>query len=372
MPTTTTTYSFQKPVVGGDSDTWGGFLNDNADKIDDILDGTLPITPAAGNDIEIIGTNAATNTVTTLLTLNSQSSGTPASGIGAGIDFKVETAAGNTEVGAKIEAACLGVLAGAEDFRFSFKTMEDGAAAAEALQLGLGIAQFRANGTSSAAINLGFARSGSGEARFQLYSTATDATAFYREAGANGLTTIDHNGTGNLRLRTVDSAPIVLEVNAGTGNSITATTNGYLRMGASTGGIQFNGDTAAANALDDYEEGSFTPTVVGTSTAGTGTYTTQSGSYTKIGNVVVFRLALTWTAHTGTGNIQVDGLPFTASAFTPVTILSSNLTYSNDLVARITGATSSIEIASQASGAALAAVAMDTAATLQIQGAYRV
>ena len=29
----------------------------------------------------------------------------------------------------------------------------------------------------------------------------------------------------------------------------------------STGGISFNGDTAAANALDDYEEGTFTPTI---------------------------------------------------------------------------------------------------------------
>ena len=37
------------------------------------------------------------------------------------------------------------------------------------------------------------------------------------------------------------------------------------------GGISFNGDTAAANALDDYEEGTWTPTLA--SDAGPGGYT---------------------------------------------------------------------------------------------------
>ena len=45
MPTTTTTYSFQKPVVGGDEDLWGGYLNSNWDKADDLLDGTTAIAP---------------------------------------------------------------------------------------------------------------------------------------------------------------------------------------------------------------------------------------------------------------------------------------------------------------------------------------
>jgi hypothetical protein len=54
-----------------------------------------------------------------------------------------------------------------------------------------------------------------------------------------------------------------------------------------SGGITFNGDTAAANALDDYEEGTFTPTytVDGGGSAGTVT-STNVGTYTKIGNIV--------------------------------------------------------------------------------------
>ena len=64
------------------------------------------------------------------------------------------------------------------------------------------------------------------------------------------------------------------------------------------------------NVLDDYEEGTFTPTIFGTTTAGTATYTNQLGKYTKIGNVVHFSIYMSWTAHTGTGFLRVGGLPF--------------------------------------------------------------
>lgn len=45
MPTTTTTFSFNKPTVGGDEDAWGGYLNGNWDSVDDLLDGTTAIQP---------------------------------------------------------------------------------------------------------------------------------------------------------------------------------------------------------------------------------------------------------------------------------------------------------------------------------------
>lgn len=53
----------------------------------------------------------------------------------------------------------------------------------------------------------------------------------------------------------------------------------------------------------------FTPVIVGTTTPGTGTYTTQTGQYTKIApNVIAFEFLVIWTAHTGTGNMSVQGL----------------------------------------------------------------
>lgn len=43
MPGSTTSYGFNKPVVGGDTDSWGGYLNDNWDDLDDLLDGTTTV-----------------------------------------------------------------------------------------------------------------------------------------------------------------------------------------------------------------------------------------------------------------------------------------------------------------------------------------
>ena len=77
-----------------------------------------------------------------------------------------------------------------------------------------------------------------------------------------------------------------------------------------SGGVYLGG-TGAANKLDDYEEGTWTPTV--TSSGGTiTTVTSQIGTYTKIGRTVIvqyqFNIA---TLGTASGNIIVSGRPFT-------------------------------------------------------------
>jgi hypothetical protein len=83
---------------------------------------------------------------------------------------------------------------------------------------------------------------------------------------------------------------------------------------ASGAGITFPATQSAstdANTLDDYEEGTWTPTVRGTSTAGTGTYTVQVGTYTKIGRLVTVTVACVWSATTATGKVVIGILPFT-------------------------------------------------------------
>jgi hypothetical protein len=80
------------------------------------------------------------------------------------------------------------------------------------------------------------------------------------------------------------------------------------------GGITFNGDTAAANALDDYEEGTFLPgvefeNVGGTATTASSTYTT--GDYTKIGDTVTVNFNISGIVYgNGTGTLRLTGLPF--------------------------------------------------------------
>ena len=80
-----------------------------------------------------------------------------------------------------------------------------------------------------------------------------------------------------------------------------------------SGGITFNGDTSTANALDDYEEGTWTPVLIsGGSTNPTGGGAlTPYGSYTKVGNrvTVTFYVGRSWT-NTPAGQIFVSGLPF--------------------------------------------------------------
>ena len=80
-----------------------------------------------------------------------------------------------------------------------------------------------------------------------------------------------------------------------------------------SGGICFGTDTATANALDDYEEGTFTAGWFDDGGA-FATYSTQYGQYTKIGNVVYFCVGLrinTFTRTPNSGQIcRVGNLPF--------------------------------------------------------------
>jgi len=78
-----------------------------------------------------------------------------------------------------------------------------------------------------------------------------------------------------------------------------------------TGGISFNGDTATANALDDYEEGTYTP-VVYYDSVNNHTYSEQIGTYTKIGNFVFGNIVLTFDDQASSGQVGFS-LPFTSS-----------------------------------------------------------
>jgi len=69
-----------------------------------------------------------------------------------------------------------------------------------------------------------------------------------------------------------------------------------------------------ANTLDDYEEGSFTPEAFGGTSAGTTTYASRLGRYTKIGRQVTVNFNIYYTAMTGTGDLILGNLPFVSSS----------------------------------------------------------
>lgn len=103
------------------------------------------------------------------------------------------------------------------------------------------------------------------------------------------------------------------------GNNLTLGTNETERIRIqSSGGISFNGDTAVANALDDYEEGTFQPSWSSTGVGLTFTYNSdhRHGFYTKIGNLVTFNLYISSIAAPSgdaTNPLYISGLPYSAS-----------------------------------------------------------
>jgi hypothetical protein len=104
---------------------------------------------------------------------------------------------------------------------------------------------------------------------------------------------------------------------AGTGVGISgwSSSSGSLLPASASAGIYLGVNSAtAANLLDDYEEGTFTPQLkISGSTTGI-TYSVQAGHYTKIGNRAIVNMEIALSAKgSNTGNVSLIGLPFTTS-----------------------------------------------------------
>jgi hypothetical protein len=108
--------------------------------------------------------------------------------------------------------------------------------------------------------------------------------------GIAGTTAVTINSTGNLVLK------------GGT-------------AGATGVGLTFPATQVAssdANCLDDYEEGTFTPTISSGATAVT--FSTQDGKYTKVGRLVTIYVRITTTVAARNGSIfTISGLPFSSA-----------------------------------------------------------
>ena len=78
------------------------------------------------------------------------------------------------------------------------------------------------------------------------------------------------------------------------------------------GGGAYIGGTAAANKLDDYEEGTFTPQVLNGWGVTSPTYSYNLGYYTKIGDLVYIRCQIVLSGGSINGNqLKIYGFPFT-------------------------------------------------------------
>jgi hypothetical protein len=88
------------------------------------------------------------------------------------------------------------------------------------------------------------------------------------------------------------------------------------KITASTG-ILFGTDTAAANTLDDYEEGTWTPVINSVFGSFPATITGANGTYTKIGNLVYCRFEIKNSSSDAVAlndRASFSGLPFSATS----------------------------------------------------------
>jgi len=103
-----------------------------------------------------------------------------------------------------------------------------------------------------------------------------------------------------------------------------ATLTDNITFSASGKGIHLGVTSAtASNLLDDYEEGTFTPTYVGSS-GGSVTHVGTIGTYVKVGKIVHVRMRIMTTAMSLSGDITITGLPFTSDSTTNYHTILSN------------------------------------------------
>jgi len=188
------------------------------------------------------------------------------------------------------------------------------------------------NNNANAFVMDGGTLSGTGQGAFGgvVDTTASwlfDRQAFTHAAGTS-YSTVRINRTGAVTIPS-GTAPIVSSLSVSephitaTG-TVTAAASVYVASAPTEGANNYSlfvddgltrldgGVTFGDETLDTYDEGTWTPTLVGASTAGSHTYGTQDGRYTRIGRMVscIFNIHVS-TFDTWAGAVSIGGLPFT-------------------------------------------------------------
>ena len=131
-------------------------------------------------------------------------------------------------------------------------------------------------------------------------------------------------GTGDTTLKFSDAADVI--VPTGTNG---AARSGFLSLGNGSnkfkdlylsGGVYLGG-TGSANKLDDYEEGTWTPSLPGL------TLLIADGSYTKVGSMVTAQFRISSSSATDSAAATIDGLPFVPTRNTESGRSAGFLTY---------------------------------------------
>ena len=164
--------------------------------------------------------------------------------------------------------------------------------------------------------------------KLEVVGSGYTATAVRSSDASGVIAVLAANAADAARLNVVSNHPLQIFTNnteraripaAGGIQSVNSISVGNATPTTSGAGITFPATQSAssdANTLDDYEEGTWTPTVAfGGASVGV-TYTaTRQGTYTKVGRAVTIQCQMVLTSKgSSTGAMSVTGLPFTSHA----------------------------------------------------------
>ena len=138
---------------------------------------------------------------------------------------------------------------------------------------------------------------------------ASTSAGLVQTADTSGVLALQTNGTTAI---SIDASQAVT-MSGRTSNPTTISVGGATPS-TSGAGITFPATQSAssnANTLDDYEEGTWTPTYIAATTNPTITYTFNEGTYVKIGKLVYLSCRITVsTVSGGSGQLFISGMPF--------------------------------------------------------------
>lgn len=199
---------------------------------------------------------------------------------------------------------------------------------------------------------------------------------FHANAGTTPTLSVSGTTAKSLKYRDAAGVPTPItsvKVPAGWRSKVTYDGTDYIVREVSTGGqYQFSATpnpSTDVNTLDDYEEGTWIPSV-----GGTATYSSRSGTYVKVGKVVFFNCFVGISA-IGTGSQSIiSGLPFSPESITPAHVSAcASLATSVVFLSAYVNMSSQLELNGLATaGTSMASInAMGTGSTIRISGCYQ-